>query len=103
VTQREDPEGQVSIAMAQAHIAMKHGPGAKFSGAQILDFEEGWAIPCFHYGVAHHLRIIEGDILAKCGWRRPAPRVRGQGIVLFGQGAFKRCVKCQRVIDRRGR
>jgi hypothetical protein len=81
---------------------MKHGPGGTFSGAQILDFSEGWAIPAFHHGAVHHLKIIGEQLVAKCGWRSPLPRVRGQGVVLFGQGMFKRCTKCQRVVDRRG-
>ena len=102
MSQHEDPDGQASIALAKAMLAMKHGPGGRFSGAQIVGFERGWAIPAFRHGDAvHYLRIAGELLIAACGGRFPLPRVKGQGVVLFGQGDFRRCRKCQRAVDRR--
>jgi hypothetical protein len=103
VSEREYPKGQVSLGMFKAEMAMRHGPGAvKTSGAQLLDFERGWAIPAFRHGEAvHYLRVVRDELHGACGVRFPLPVVKGQGVALFGQGDFKRCVKCQRKVDRK--
>jgi hypothetical protein len=107
VTQREDPHGKLVMGMFKAEMAMRQGPGAaKCSGAQLLDFERGWGALPFHFGPVHFLRVLsfEGAVtalLAECGTRFPPPMVKGQGMVVFAQGDFKRCVKCQRKIDRK--
>jgi hypothetical protein len=99
--QHEDPEDQVSIGMFNARMAMERGPGLKVSGGRILNFERGWAIPALRWGAVHYLRIVDVEVVGACGVRFPLPLVRGQGVVFFGQGKFKRCTKCQRKVDRK--
>ena len=100
----QKPEDQAALAMFKAMKAMEHGPlSFKVSGTQLVGFREGWAIPALRRGDAvHHLRIIGDGLVGACGVSFPLPHIKGQGVVLFGQGDFRRCKRCQRAVDRRG-
>lgn len=93
MSQGEDPKDLASIAL----FKMRFEPGAcRTSGAQIRDFEHGWAIQAMPWSdTAHYFRRLNDvETIARCGFR-------GQVRWMFGQGSFKRCRLCQRSVDRK--
>lgn len=92
--QHEDAGDLTSLALFKARFE----PGTvQTSGAQIHDFEKGWAIRAMPWSDLAHFfkRLADGETtVARCGFR-------GTVRWMYGQGSFRRCRSCQRSVDRR--
>lgn len=62
-----------------------------YSGVQLEDFKDGWALVGGTFGCGHYFRRVgtEDLVLSSCGqWSRVG--------VLFGIGTFPACKRCEK-------
>lgn len=100
--QERRAELKQSIArMAEAYPGVNH-PDAKFSGAWIEVFFEGWAKVGFRSQMGHYWRRRPDDrVLSLCGvWKDLQYTIRGQ-VMIFEVGSFDKCSKCLRKRQKR--
>lgn len=94
--QYEDPDGAASVALFKARMTEQVGEGSKYSGARILNFAKGWAMPILVIQASSsHWFVRHGDTYADslCGLEAPLE-------LLHGPGNYPRCGTCIKVMSR---
>lgn len=94
--QYEDPDAAVSIALFKARHEIESSPGSFVSGAQILNFQKGWAMPILGIRASTaHWFVRSGDNFAHslCGLESLLE-------LIHGPGNYHRCGNCVKTMSR---
>jgi len=94
--QYEDPDAAASIALFKARTPQANAEGAFVSGARILNFQKGWAIPVLivRASSSHWFRRLGSDWAeALCGVQAPLE-------LIHGAGNYPRCGNCIKTMSR---
>lgn len=99
--QYEDPDKAASVALFKMRTPQAQHPLSKVSGAQILNFQKGWAIPILLIDahVSHWFERRSDDFATSlCGLESLLDLIHGPGTYPRCQ----RCIKKMTLLIRRG-
>lgn len=95
--QYEDPDGAAAIALFKARTPQANDDGARVSGAQILNFQKGWAVRIDTLGGKAHWFTRSGA----CGlWVDSLCGVHVITEFMHGPGNYPRCGRCIKTMSR---
>lgn len=86
--QREAPRPASAVAWLAMQKAKK---GGHYTGGEIENFREGWALPLGHFGKAHYFERYCDVHLSACGF---ADHVAGR---VFAPNDWPKCKTCLRL------
>lgn len=87
--QYEDPQAAARVAIFKARLPAEFQASGSISGAPILNFRKGWAIPVIvvHGKRSHWFTRIDGKAVALCSVEAPLE-------LIHGAGSYPRCQTC---------